>query len=118
MKRTLHLILACCLAATFAIDAAPAQNNPLVSAGDFIKIYDPSVGEDARWYINDHCFARGKDGAWHMFGITHAEPAKPLDEKHFAHATASNLTQTPWKKLPFALSADETRQETISGRLT
>jgi sucrose-6-phosphate hydrolase SacC (GH32 family) len=48
-----------------------------------------------------------------MFGITHAEPAKPLDEKHFAHATASSLMRTPWKKLPFALGADEARQETI-----
>jgi beta-fructofuranosidase len=113
MRQILYLILAWCLPLSFAVDSVPAQNKPLVSAGDFTRIYDPSAGENARWYINDHCFARGKDGVWHMFGITHAEPAKPLDEKHFAHATSLSLTKTPWKKLPFALSADETRQETI-----
>ena len=50
---------------------------------------------------------------WHMFGITHSEPAKPLDEKQFAHETASILTHVPWKRLPFALSADEAGQESI-----
>jgi len=48
-----------------------------------------------------------------MFGITHSEPAKPLDEKQFAHETASILTHVPWKRLPFALSADEAGQESI-----
>ncbi len=113
MQQILYILLAWCLSTLLAISTVRAQNKPLVSAGDFIKIYDPSAGENERWYINDHCFVRGKDGVWRMFGITHAEPAKPLDEKQFAHATASSLTQTPWKKLPFALSADETRQETI-----
>ena len=62
-----------------------------MSAGEFVPIYDPSVGEDEPWYINDHTFVRGPDGTWHMFGITHAEPADPLDERHFAHATAPAL---------------------------
>ena len=41
-----------------------------VAAGEFKKIYDPSVNEKEPWYINDHCFIRGRDGIWHMFGIT------------------------------------------------
>ena len=77
-----------------------------VTAGEFKKIYDPSVGEAEPWYINDHCFVQGPDRRWHMFGITHAEPANPLDEKHFAHAVADKLTQSPWEKRPFALSAE------------
>ena len=81
-------------------------NLGLVTTGDFTRIYDPSVGESQKWYINDHSFVRGPDGLWHMFGITHAEPANPMDEKSFAHATAEHLTQTPWKKQPFALTAD------------
>ncbi|MCA1575699.1 MAG: hypothetical protein LC770_14470 [Acidobacteria bacterium] len=113
MRQILSILLAWCLTSSLATSAVRAQNKPLVSAGDFTKIYDPSVGENAQWYINDHCFVRGKDGVWHMFGITHAEPAKPLDEKQFAHATASSLTQASWQKLPFALSADAARQETI-----
>jgi arabinan endo-1,5-alpha-L-arabinosidase len=34
----------------------------LVTAGTFDKIYDPSIGEQEPWYINDHCFIRGDDG--------------------------------------------------------
>ena len=77
---------------------------PLVEAGEFKKVYDPSVGEKEPWYINDHCFILGKDGTWHLFGITREEPAKPMEEIHFAHATAKSLRQSPWEKQPFALS--------------
>jgi len=83
--------------------AGPLVPQTLVMSGEFIKIYDPSVGESTNWYINDHCFVRARDGTWHMFGITHAEPAKPEDEIHFAHATAKSLLQQPWYKQPFAL---------------
>jgi len=91
----------------FAAAAAsvPAPADELVSAGEFVPIYDPSVGEDEPWYINDHTIVQGADGTWHMFGITHAEPADPLDERHFAHATAPEL-QGPWTKQPFALDYD------------
>jgi hypothetical protein len=76
-----------------------------VAAGPFTKIYDPSVGESGPWYINDHTFVRADDGTWHLFGITHEEPADPEDEDNFAHATAPSL-RGPWTKQPFALSVD------------
>jgi len=82
-----------------------------VSHGPFERIYDPSEGEDEAWYINDHTFARDHQGTWHMFGITHAEPLNPFDEKHLAHATAPVL-RGPWTKQPFALSADAAWGET------
>src|SRR5579859_6885960 len=63
--------------------------------GRFHKIYDPSKGEKQKWYINDHTFIRAADGQWHLFGITHPEPANPLEEKFFAHATAPDLAG-PW----------------------
>ncbi|GEM_PF-5477242 len=56
-----------------------------VRIGSFQKIYDPSVGEENGWYINDHTLIHGRDG-WHMFGITHAEPCDPLNEVLCAHA--------------------------------
>jgi beta-fructofuranosidase len=80
--------------------------------GAFTRIYDPSAGESQPWYINDHCFMRGDDGVWHMYGITHAEPARPLAETSLAHATAHTLTQSPWVKQPFALQADPLWHET------
>ena len=84
--------------------AAPSPRPVRVEAGEFVKIYDPSVGEKGKWYINDHCFIRGKDGTWHLFGITHAEPSDALDEDNFAHATSPALLQIPWTKQPFALT--------------
>ena len=76
----------------------------LVTAGEFTRIYDPSVGEDQTWYINDHTFVCGPDGVWHLFGITHPDPANPAEERVFAHATADALLRVPWVKRPFALT--------------
>lgn len=76
-----------------------------ITASKFKRIYDPSAGEDGPWYINDHCFVRGGDGRWHLFGITHAEPAAPLDEKCFAHASTADLPG-PWEKHPHVMHAD------------
>ena len=93
----------------------PVVAADLVTAGTFQPIYDPSVGESTNWYINDHCFYYGPDG-WHLYGITHAEPANPLDERNFAHATAWSLTQLPWSKQNFALTYNPGRGNIISGR--
>ena len=85
--------------------------SPAVWAGEFERIYDPSVGEAERWYVNDHTFVRDATGTWHLIGITHAEPFAPHDEKHLAHATAPAL-HGPWTKQPFALSAEPDAGET------
>lgn len=82
-----------------------------VAAGAFTKIYDPSAGESQPWYINDHTIVRGPDGTWHLFGITHQEPADPENETSFAHATAPSL-HGPWTKQPFALTVDPSYGET------
>jgi hypothetical protein len=79
----------------------------LVEAGEFKKIYDPSLGEQESWSINDHCIIRDEQtGLWHLFGITHAEPLHPMDEKQLAHACAASLQQVPWEKQAMALVAD------------
>ncbi len=78
----------------------------VVAAGKFVKVYDPSVGESSPWYYNDHTLIQDrKTGTWHVYAITHAEPANPLDEKSFGHATAPSLNG-PWTKQPPALVAD------------
>ena len=88
---------------TIDIGDEPCPQGPTVAAGAFFRIYDPSVGELAPWYINDHTFIRGQDGTWHLFGITHQEPENHHDERLFAHATADTLTQPMWVKRPPAL---------------
>jgi len=105
MKIPSQTVLALALAALLlpVSSTANLQARTMVECGAFVKIYDPSVGEQNKWYINDHCFIRAKDGVWHMFGITRQEPARPLQEILFAHATAKTLLQQPWDKQPFAL---------------
>ena len=88
------------------IEASLIGYKQMLMAGEFQKIYDPSVGEKEQWYINDHTFVYGPDDNWHMFGITHAEPANPGDEDNFAHAVSPKLMAQTWIKLPFALSVD------------
>ncbi|MEC3957264.1 glycosyl hydrolase family 32 [Nocardia sp. CDC153] len=81
-----------------------------IAAGDFRHIYDPSEPGEP-WYINDHTVIRAADGRWHLFGITHPEPADPFDETEFAHATAEDL-HGPWTKHPAVLTVDRERGET------
>ena len=83
----------------------------MLSVGEFHKVYDPSVGEAEPWYINDHTFVREPSGIWRLFGITHAEPANPLDEITLAHATAPDVTG-PWTKAALAMTADPAAGET------
>ncbi|MGW4353368.1 glycosyl hydrolase family 32 [Nocardia sp. NPDC004582] len=80
-----------------------------VRAGEFRHIYDPSE-PGRRWYINDHTLIRDAGGRWHLFGITHPEPADPFDETEFAHATADD-PRGPWTKHPPALTVDRERGE-------
>ncbi|MBB4904978.1 FG-GAP-like repeat-containing protein [Actinophytocola algeriensis] len=102
--RLLALVLV--LTGLVAAPAGAAPAPPTVSAGNFIRVYDPSVGESAQWYYNDHTLVRDVvTGTWHVYAITHAEPANPLDEKNFGHATAPS-PNGPWTKRPFALTAD------------
>jgi beta-fructofuranosidase len=98
--------------ATDAAADAVAADAAWAVAGDYQRIYDPSAGEPQPWYINDHTFVRNvQTGVWHMFGITHPEPANPDDEDQFAHATAPSL-RGPWTKQPPALTVDPSYGET------
>lgn len=82
-----------------------------VTAGPFRLLYDPSAGRRQPWYINDHTVIRDASGRWHLFGITHPEPADPWDETQFAHATADALLG-PWTRRPPALEVDRGYGET------
>lgn len=88
-------------------ESASQNSRSPFTAGEFVHIYDPSVGENEPWYINDHCFIYGRDGKWHLFGITRQEPASPANEDNFAHAVSDTLSSTTgWTKQPFALTTD------------
>jgi beta-xylosidase len=83
-----------------------------MKVGEFKHIYDPSSGEHQKWYINDHCFIQDQQGLWHMYGITHAEPAAPLEERFLAHATSEHLWHAPWQKQDPLMHAEPAAGET------
>ncbi len=88
---------------------AQTPDRPLLEAGKFAEIFDPSVGTKEHWAANDHTFIWGPDNQWHVFGITHPVPLDWNKDpgKHLFHATATRLTQSaPWNKQEFALTAD------------
>jgi predicted GH43/DUF377 family glycosyl hydrolase len=88
------------------------KSSSAFQVGEFRKIYDPSIAEKEAWYINDHTFIRAENGQWHLFGITHQEPANAQQEKFFAHVTAPDL-MGPWTKQAPVMQADEKNGETV-----
>jgi beta-fructofuranosidase len=60
------------------------------------RLLDASPSAEEPWYINDHTLVRAADGRWHVFGIWHPEPAAPLDETCFLHASAADLDGAEW----------------------
>ncbi|MEU7527157.1 hypothetical protein AB0A74_15595 [Saccharothrix sp. NPDC042600] len=97
------------VAVVVAALVAPATAVADVGAAPFVRVYDPSTTQ-AR-YINDHTLIRDDAGTWHLFGITHTEPADDEDEDTFAHATAPDL-RGPWTTRPPALHTDPSYGET------
>jgi len=95
-----------------SLRAEGTPSGPAFTVGEFKKIYDPTLPGQPRWYINDHTFIRAEDGTWHLFGITHAEPANPMQEKFFAHATAPGLLG-PWTRQAPVLDFDAAQGETL-----
>jgi arabinan endo-1,5-alpha-L-arabinosidase len=93
--------------ATLAFLLLAMQASPL-TVGKFQPIYDPALGEKEPWCLNDHCFIKGPDKQWHLFGITHVKPFNFAQDpgRNLAHATAKTLGQNPWKKERFAVTID------------
>ncbi|WP_157236032.1 family 43 glycosylhydrolase [Brachybacterium sp. P6-10-X1] len=60
------------------------------------RLLDASPSAAEPWYINDHTLIQDRGGRWHVFGIWHPEPADPLGEDRFLHASADDLTGAPW----------------------
>lgn len=84
----------------------------LITIGKYTKIFDQSIGEKEVWYVNDHCFIKGPEGKWHMFGIIGLDAPNKWDEGHFNHAVADNLNGK-WEKKPNALDRRTDLSETV-----
>jgi arabinan endo-1,5-alpha-L-arabinosidase len=68
--------------------------------GSFARVFRPAGTR----YLNDHTLARGPDGRWHLYGITHPSTGMPQAERSLLHATAPALAG-PWREEPDVLMA-------------
>jgi arabinan endo-1,5-alpha-L-arabinosidase len=122
---TRHAWPSLCVLAQLVFLAAGARTTEYsVSAGEFVHVYNPGLWErqppqgsgDWTWYVNDHTFVYGPKSEWHIFGITHTDPADPECETNFAHAVSQpNVSVnhphptvrngTGFQRAPFALGA-------------
>jgi hypothetical protein len=61
------------IAFSYSLKEGQQQNQlkqqTLVSQGPLFNVYNPSVGEDSSWYLNDHTFIYGPGDMWHVIGI-------------------------------------------------
>jgi hypothetical protein len=57
---------------------------------------DPGGVAGGPYYVNDHTFVRGPDGAWHLFGIFHHEPIGDDSEFELIHAVAPEPDPARW----------------------
>lgn len=80
--------------------------------GEKRRLLDASPSAQEPWYINDHTLIRDRDGRWHVFGIWHPEPAAPLEETMFLHASADDLEGAQWTVHDPILHARTERGET------
>jgi arabinan endo-1,5-alpha-L-arabinosidase len=84
--------------ATSDVPAGAPSDTPSVALRPGAKrhLLDASPCSGTPWYINDHTLVRAADGTWHVFGIWHPEPAAPLDETFFLHASSPELEAGGW----------------------
>lgn len=80
------------------------------TTGPRSAVFNPSVPGEER-YLNDHTLIQDTEGTWHLFGITAPEPARPLEEVYFLHATADDLSG-PWTEHEPVIHADVDNGET------
>lgn len=66
-----------------------------IGADEFRLIYDPSVGENEPWYINDHTIFRDLGGTWHLVGCTSRHPTTRGTGRAIATTRWSSTVCTP-----------------------
>ncbi|MEU6716971.1 family 43 glycosylhydrolase [Nonomuraea sp. NPDC046802] len=118
-SHVIRLLVFCVIVtATAGVAVSPAGALPesaaateWVGAGRFNHVYNTARLSPPR-YLNDHTLIKGRDGLWHMFGITGTEAPQGVapdsrQEDNLAHATAPSLNG-PWTTQPYALTVNPT----------
>ena len=76
----------------------------------------PDTAKNTRWFTNDHCFVKDKEGTLHWFGINNPYPPKGKDlyryHPYLGHCTAKSV-EGEWKREPWAI--DESKDSEYLG---
>jgi hypothetical protein len=99
----------------------PSAMSAVLEQAPMAHVFDTSPLLGGPYYVNDHTFIQGPDGAWHLFGIFHHEPIGEDTEVDFIHAVADERDPARWSEGAFvaappphtvALHADRSIGET------
>jgi arabinan endo-1,5-alpha-L-arabinosidase len=102
--------------------AVAAGTAEAFQVGRFRKVYEPGPrdmagGPPKGWHLNDHCFVRGEDGLWHLFGIAWTDPGvQPAPTGGFLeHATSPALSgpHARWERRESVMFLQGDRFETV-----
>lgn len=96
-----------------------SPGTPALQIGPRALLQDTQSIQGKPHYINDHTFAQGPDGIWHLFGIFNDEPYRADQEVVFSHSRSLTRNPKDWKRGDFsldpspALEVDRSLKETV-----
>lgn len=114
-------IVAAASAAPLATPLAEAGGAPVVAVappdpsaacvplaeGEMVHVFDTSGVPGGPFYVNDHTLVQARDGAWHLFGIFHAEPMGDDTEVELIHAVTDEREPGRWREGSFHVAAGD-----------
>lgn len=75
----------------------PTARCAVLEQGAMVHVFDTRSLAGGPFYVNDHTLVQGPDGAWHLFGIFHAEPMGDDTEVDFIHAVSPQRDPAKWE---------------------
>ena len=114
-----YLITRRALLAAAGLSLTSLRSAPPFRVGEFRRVYEPGPRDaDGRppkgWHLNDHCFVRGDDGLWHMFGIAWTDPGvRPAPTAAFLEHAAAPGLDGQWQRRPSVMHLHGGRLETV-----
>lgn len=87
----------------------PTAGCAVVEQGPMKHVFDTSALAGGPYYVNDHTLVQGPDGAWHLFGIFHAEPMGDDTEVDFIHAVSPQRDPAKWETGAFVAAEEPYR---------
>lgn len=89
----------------------PSPECVAIDQSSMVHVFDTGALPGPLHYVNDHTVVQAPDGAWHLFGIFHAEPMGDDTEIELVHAVAQEPEPSRWERGSFEMAGIALRAE-------